>query len=308
MKILIGLDGSRYALGAVRFVARYLAADEETEVHFVHALYQAPVGLGMWPSRRTPDLRRIPADVRRIFDRAAKLLTSKRFSSIETRVRRGTPTTVVPELAAEGNYDLVVVGAKGRSDTPFLGIGSVAQAVLEHVPMSVLLTRERSPGRGWPRPDADPPEFHVLFTTDGSPYSRAATAEFFRLFEIPSIEATAVAVAELPEAAMLRRMSARRRDEYVSLVESTADDWLRRLGAQLEGYDIRAKRRLLRGRPAKALVDAADKYGVHLAVLGSRGTRGTWGPRLGSTALGVARSSPCSVLIVRSPVKRPDAD
>src|SRR5690606_42000836 len=54
----------------------------------------------------------------------------------------------------------------------------------------------------------------------------------------------------------------------------------------------------------KALVDAAGKYDVDLAVLGSRGTRGTWGPRLGSTALGVARSSPCSVLIVRSSSRR----
>ncbi len=306
MKILIGLDDSRYSLGAVRFVARYLASDDETEVHLVHALYQTPVGLGVWPSRRTPDLRRIPPEARKILDRATKQLTPKRFS-IETRVRRGTPTAVLPELAAEGGYDLVVVGAKGRSDTPFLNIGSVAQAVLEHAPTSVLMTRVREPGRGWPRPDADPPEFHVLFTTDGSSYSRAATAEFFRLFDIPSIEATAIAVAELPDAAMLRRMSARRREEYVSLVEGAADDWLRQLTAQLEGYDIRPKGRLLRGRPAKALVDAAGKYRVDLAVLGSRGTRGTWGPRLGSTALGVARSSPCSVLIVRSPGRRPGA-
>lgn len=303
MKVLIGLDDSRYSLGAVRFVARYLASDDEAEVHLVHALYDAPVGLGVWPPRRTRDLKRIPPDVRRIFERATKRLTSKRFS-IETRVRRGPPTAVVPELAAEGGYDLVVIGAKGRSDAPFLDIGSVALAVLEHVPMTVLMTRERRPGRSWPRPVGGPPEFHVLFATDGSAYSRAATAAFFRLLDIPSLEATAIAVAELPEATMLRRMSARRREEYVSLVESAADDWLRQLEAQLEGYDVRPKSRMLRGRPAKALVDAAGKHGVDLAVLGSRGTRGTWGPRLGSTALGVARSSPCSVLIVRSPARR----
>lgn len=304
MKILIGLDDSRYSLGAVRFVARYLAADDETEVHLVHAVYDAPVGLGVWPSRRTRDLRRISPDVRRIFDRAAKRLESGRFS-IETRARRGPPTAVLPELAAEGGYDLVVVGAKGRSDAPYLEVGSVALAVLEHAPMSVLMTRERQPGRSWPRPTGGSRRFHALFATDGSGYSRAATAAFFQTFDIPSLQATAIAVAELPEATMLRRMSARRREEYVALVESAADDWLRQLEAQLEGYDVRPKSRMLRGRPAKVLIDAAGKYDVDLAVLGSRGTRGTWGPRLGSTALGVARSSPCSVLIVRSPARRP---
>lgn len=306
MKILIGLDDSRYSLGAVRFVASYLAADDETEVHLVHALYHTPVGLGVWPSRRTRDVRRMPPEVRRIFDRATKRLTSKQMS-IETRVRRGPPTAVLPELAAEGGYDLVVVGAKGRSDAPFLDIGSVALAVLEHVPMSVLMTREREPGRGWPKPTGGPPGFHVLFTTDGSAYSRAAAAAFFRFFDVPALKASAVAVAELPDAAMLRRMSARRREEFVTLIESAADDWLRRLEAQLEGYDLRPRSWMLRGRPAKALVDAAGKHGVDLAVLGSRGTRGTWGPRLGSTALGVARSSPCSVLIVRSPGRRATA-
>jgi len=300
VRILIGIDGSRYALSAVRFVGQYLAGDEETEVHLVHALSETPVGLGVWPSRHTRDLKRIPPDIRRYFDRAAKRLEPRRFA-IETRVRRGVPTAVVPELAAEGGYDLVVIGAKGRSDTPFLGIGSVALAVLEHAPMSVLMVREREPKRR-----RGQPELHVLFATDGSSYSRAATAAFFQLLDVPALRASAVAVAELPEPAMLRRMSARRREEYVSMVEGAANDWLRRLEAQLEAYDVRPAARLLRGRPAKVLADAAGKYDVDLAVLGSRGTRGTWGPRLGSTALGVARNSPCSVLIVRSPARQPE--
>ncbi len=296
MKVLIAIDDSRHSLGAVRFVARYLAANDETEIHLVHALYEPPTEPSRHPSRHTRDLRRIPPDVRRVFDRALKRLEPRRLP-VDLRVRRGLPTAVLPELAAEGDYDLVVVGAKGRSDAPFLDVGSVALAVLEHVPMSVLMTREREPGR---RRGRSAP-LRVLFATDGSTYSSAATKTFFRLFDVPALEASAVAVAELPEPAMLRRMSPPRRQEYQSVVESAADDWLGRLEAQLARHDIEPASKRLKGRPPKALVDFATRQDIDVAVLGSPGTRVTWGPRLGSTALGVAKSSPCSVLIVRSP-------
>ncbi len=296
MKVLIAIDDSRYSLGAVRFVARHLAAGEETEIHLVHALYEPPDEPGRHPSRHTRDLRRIPPYVRRVFDRALKRLEPLRLP-IDVRVRRGLPTAVLPELAAEGDYDLVAVGAKGRSDAPFLDVGSVALAVLEHVPMSVLMTREREPGR----PAGRSSELRVLFATDGSRYSNAAAAALFRLFDVPRVEASAVAVAELPEPAMLRRMSAQQRQNFVSILESAADESLRKLGAQLARHGIEPASKRLRGRPSKALVDFAGRHDIDLAVLGSRGTRGTWGPRLGSTALAVAKSSPCSVLIVRSP-------
>src|SRR5690606_42029362 len=59
-------------------------------------------------------------------------------------VRRGLPVQVIPALAVKGRYDLVVAGAKGRSDTPYLPIGSVALAVLEQDAFAhVLLVRER---------------------------------------------------------------------------------------------------------------------------------------------------------------------
>src|SRR5690606_27613096 len=118
---------------------------------------------------------------------------------------------------------------------------------------------------------------------------------------VPELRASAIAVAELPGPAMLRRMSARRREEYVSLVEGTASDWPGRLEAQLEAHGVRPKTRMLRGRPAKVMADAAGRYQVVLGVLGSRGSRRKWGPRRGRTALGVAGNSRCSWLVVGSP-------
>ena len=296
MRVLLGIDGSRYSLGAARFLGQYLAASEEIEVDLVHAMPRPPTP-GNPPSRRTPDVRRIPPDVRAMLDRAMKRLEPRKLA-VQPVVRRGFPATVVPEIAIEGDYDLVVVGAKGRSDAPFLDLGSVALVVLEHVPTSVLMTRERDPRRRQPRPSE---RFRVLFATDGSTYAGNATSAFFRFFDIPDLAATAVAVADVPSPAALRRMSARQREEHVTHLEEEAARWVGKLEQQLERHGVRAETRVLRGRPAKVLVQAAEKDDAGLVVLGSRGTHGTWGPRLGSTALGVARRSPCTALIVRSP-------
>lgn len=235
-----------------------------------------------------------------MLDRAIRRLGPRKLD-MRPIVRRGFPATVVPELAIEGGYDLVVVGAKGRSDAPFLDLGSVALAVLEHVPTSVLMTRERDPRRRQPRPSE---RFRIVFATDGSTYAKTAADAFFRFFDIPDLAATAVAVADVPSPTALRRMSARQREEHVTHLEEEAARWVGQLGKQLERHDVQAETRVLRGRPARALVRAAEKGDAGLIVLGSRGTHGTWRPRLGSTALGVARRSPCTALIVRSPTGR----
>ncbi len=52
-------------------------------------------------------------------------------------------------------------------------------------------------------------------------------------------------------------------------------------------------------RPAPAIVAEAVRQQAQLIVLGYRGANDYWGPRLGSIALQVARSAPCSVLVVR---------
>src|SRR5690606_24068082 len=296
MRVLLGIDGSRYSIGAARFIGDYLASSEDVQIDVVHALPRAPTP-GNPPSRRTPDLRRVPADVRAMLERAMRRLEHRKLT-VNPIVRRGFPATVVPELAIEGRYDLVVVGAKGRSDAPFLDVGSVALAVLEHVPTSVLMTRERDPRRRRQRPGE---RFHAVLATDGSAYAAEAADAFFRFFEFPDLAVTAVAVADVPEPATLRRMSAAQRKEHVGYLEAEAKRWIGRIEARIERHGVTAETRVLRGRPAKALVEAAEKVEADLIVLGSRGAYGTWGPRLGSTALGVARRSPSSVLIVRSP-------
>jgi hypothetical protein len=99
------------------------------------------------------------------------------------------PAQIVPELAAKGGYELIVVGAKGRSDIPFLPTGSVALAVLEqHLPANVLLVREREMQEEAQMP-APLPQFTVLFATDGSSRIATTAQSFYRLFSVHLVRA-----------------------------------------------------------------------------------------------------------------------
>jgi len=294
MRILLGIDESRYALAATRFVCDYLAQPGR-HVDIVHVL-PLRVQEGAAPPRRQPEKVRVPAALRSRLDRADKQLRSRGFNTAR-HVRRGVPARVVTELAAKGDYDLVVLGAKGRSDIPFLPVGSVALAVLEQH-SNVLLVRERELQKEQRIPTTLSP-FPALFATDGSARIEPTARTFFRLFDVPQLQPIAVAVAELPESAALATMDTEERGQLLRHIQDAAGRWAREAKPLLVRPGIRPQARTLRGRAATAIVQEAGRCGARLIVLGSRGVRSPSQLPLGSTALQVARLAPCSVLVVR---------
>lgn len=297
MKVLLGMDGSRYALAAVRFVAQHLSR-AQTHVDVIHVLAgaaDAPPQRGVRASdaarhRRTAALGWL--------EQAQKRLTSTGFD-VDTLLRSGTPSRVLPTLAGRSGYDLVVVGAKGRSNVPFLELGSVALAALEHAPTNVLMVREREPGARKKQLTAKIRPLSVLFATDGGPHSRRALTTFFELFETSELDVQVATVIEEPEPQALRRLSRAQREPLLQGLKELGRERLEDAVERLRQQGVRARARALRGRPAQALVTAAATSESALMVLGSRGTAGPAGPRLGSVALAVARSAACSVLVVR---------
>ena len=296
MRILLGIDGSRYAVAATRFVCDYLAQPGR-HVDIVHVL-PLRVREGAAPPRRQPEDVRLPAVSRSWLNGAEKRLKSRGFTTAR-HVRRGVPASVVTALAAKGDYDLIVLGAKGRSDIPFLPVGSVALAVLEHqTPANVLLVRERELQKELEIPTLVRP-FPALFATDGSKRIAPAARSFFRLFSVPQLQPIAVAVAELPEPAALATMDTAVREQLVRHIQDAAGSWAREAKPLIARPGIRPQARALRGRAATAIVQEANRAGARLIVLGSRGVRSPSEPPLGSVALQIARFAPCSVLVVR---------
>jgi nucleotide-binding universal stress UspA family protein len=287
MKILLGIDGSRYALAATRFVCEFLAQPGR-QVDMLHVL-PLIVQEGAAAPRRQAESVHVPPLSRSWLDRAERRLHSRGFR-VARHVRRGAPARVFPELAAKGGYDLIVLGVKGRADNPYLPTGSVALAMLEHhVATDIVLVRERELKREKDVTSRASP-FPVLFATDGSPRIAQVAETFYRLFHIPELRPIAIAVAELPDPAVLAALESDDRRRLLSRVQATARAWVR---------EAKPVARVAQGRPATAIIDEARSAGARLIVLGSRGARSPSGPPLGSVALQVARYAPCSVLLVR---------
>ena len=65
--------------------------------------------------------------------------------------------------------------------------------------------------------------------------------------------------------------------------------------------DLKVKTLLLEGRPSSTIVEEAEKDGVDLIVIGSRGLGGITGWILGSTSRRVVESCTKPILIVKAP-------
>ncbi len=296
MKILLGIDGSRYSLAATRFVAEYLAQPGRQ----VDMLYVLPLAVreGAAAPRHQPENLRVPPVARSWLDRAQRRLRSRGFR-VTWHVRRGVPARLFPEFATKTDYELVVLGAKGRSDNPYLPTGSVALSMLEHhVPAHIILVREPKLKREQDVTTKLQP-FPVLFATDGSARVEQAAKSFYRLLNLPQLRPSVVAVTELPDPAVLAGMEAHDRKQLIRRLSTITRAWVREAKPLLARPGLRPRAQVLQGRPATAIIEEARSSGARLLVLGSRGARSPSGPPLGSVALQVARFAPCSVMLVR---------
>ena len=135
---------------------------------------------------------------------------------------------------------------------------------------------------------------NVLFPTDGEPHSLAASRRFFDLFRIEELEAEIVTVLEEPGEGPPSEVEERKRE-----AEHEAKVRLNVMENELARPPSAVRAEVLRGEPAAEVVARAEAAGADLLVLGSRGVREPDGLRVGSVALEIARSAPCSVMVVR---------
>jgi nucleotide-binding universal stress UspA family protein len=84
---------------------------------------------------------RILAEATRILEKAAaSFISGAGIVNYQTQI--GSPSGVIVDKAAD--YDIVVVGARGRKMTGELGLSPVASRVVEHSPAPDLLARARA--------------------------------------------------------------------------------------------------------------------------------------------------------------------
>jgi nucleotide-binding universal stress UspA family protein len=143
-KIMIAVDGSDQALGAVRYVSEVLSPGRIKVVLF-HVTTNIPesfwdlkdntqvreqiLSIGAWKARQDKAIRDF-------MEKARSVLSSSGFASdaVAERVQERT-VGIARDIAAEAQqgYDAVVIGRKGMGELEGLVFGSVANKVIERV-------------------------------------------------------------------------------------------------------------------------------------------------------------------------------
>ena len=297
MRALIAIDGSSEATHALQTAARLLGPIGR----FLDILCVAPEMPGRNTSGRAGRTRyrqRILAEASRILEEAAASFTT-RAGIVNYQKQIGSPSGVIVDKAAD--YDIVVVGARGREMTGELGLGPVASRVVEHAPMPVLVGRALRSEEG----------IRILAAVDGSAASLAAVETLDSLFDLDSGEICLMHVAETPwlHLGLEEDWQTYSEEDKDSSEEGSLERELVREGEiaveqvrkLLHNRHLSVSTRIDQGDPANEILSEAESGQYDLVVVGATGSRDLKHDMLGSVSFKVAWNAPCSVLIVREP-------
>jgi len=149
MKILIATDGAKQSAAAIEMLMRF-RLEPADEIKIVTVVDMAvPMAVDIYGGYM-PNTAEIEQSARQNAEQILREAASAirvHYDGIElnilTEVLFGSPESRIVEAAREFKADLVVVGSHGYSTWERLLLGSVSDAVVHHVPCSVLVVRAR---------------------------------------------------------------------------------------------------------------------------------------------------------------------
>lgn len=140
MKVLVAIDGSKYALRALKYAIKLVGRMNEpgelllVNAHDDIALRGASQFVGKTAIKDYLD------DLSQGEMQSAINAATKAGVSFKTRMLRGQVAQSIAKAAADEKCDLIVLGSKGRTALKDLLIGSVAQRVasLSDIPVTLV--------------------------------------------------------------------------------------------------------------------------------------------------------------------------
>ena len=145
MKILLAVDGSRYADAAVQTLASKIRK-EDAEVLVLQVvepkMFSTPPQIvSGYEPEVGETLKEQSQQAQHTVDRAAAALKTAGFNA-SVRVLEAETRTGILDLASEWHADLIVLGSHGRKGLKRFMLGSVAESVSRGAYCSVLIVRE----------------------------------------------------------------------------------------------------------------------------------------------------------------------
>jgi len=289
--ILVCVDGSAAALGAVRWAARdaVLRGAPLALVHISDAALPewfeiaAPPGFRQWQGQRARDFIATAITV------AEECTAASGPVQIDSQVFNSAIVPTLVGLSAE--VEMLVVGHRGHGGVlAGGGLGSVSSALVYHAHCAVAVTHDDQTVNGHV---ARAP---VLVGIDGSPASEAATAIAFSEASRRGVALMALHVWTEPWVSGYwgsfqdATWDARLSEEEESLAE--------RLAGWPERYPEVPIRRIIEiGDPARCLIEASKQ--AQLLVVGSHGCSWFRGKLLGSVGAAAVSRAKVPVIVAR---------
>ncbi len=133
-RIVVGVDGSEGAMGALRWAAAE-AERWDASVVAVQAWEFTPLIVA---TEAPIDLAELRRETDLLLDEHVRAAFGDREATVERRVVEELPARAILDAASEG-ADLIVMGSRGRGGLKGLLLGSVSQKVVHHAPCPVVV-------------------------------------------------------------------------------------------------------------------------------------------------------------------------
>jgi nucleotide-binding universal stress UspA family protein len=287
--ILVPLDGSPLAERALPFAMRLAQATSARVVLTRVTPLFGPLG-------GDADLGTAIAAQVYLDEVAAKL--AEAGLSVESSTPTGEAASEIVDEARARAADVVVMATHGRSGAGRWLYGSVADAVLRHSPVPVILVPPVATAE-WPA--AGPPR--LLVTLDGSTESEAVLGPAAALSQTLGAELVLLQVVEWPPILYGDSPDLVAFDPQELATES--ETYLRQVAQRLPG----ARYRVEIGRPVPSIIDrVAVQEQAALIAMATHGRTGLARLVLGSVATGALRHATVPLLLVRPTMSETPAD
>jgi nucleotide-binding universal stress UspA family protein len=286
--VVVGYDGSPASAAALAWAAGYVAGNHAS-LRLVHAL-ALPVVTGPMGVAAVLPVDDLVSSAEELLEQAVDRVRADHPGlAADVAVRVGPATPVLLEEVHRAR--LVVVGSTGLGELRDAMLGSVALELAEHAGRPVVVVPA-----GWTAPSA-PDERRVVVGVDGSDVSSPAVDFAFQQAADTGAVLDAVLAWSGPVSTgpgdmlpLVYDAEALAEENRVTLAESLA-------GHNDKYPDVQVRARVVRGRPAAVLAEAAR--GAELLVVGSRGRGGFRGLLLGSVSRAVLHRCAGPVAVVR---------
>lgn len=298
-RLLVPLDGSTFSQRALPLAASIAARTGGTiRLVLVHTPIALPVGdigpvtlLDQWESdHRVDEERYLEVQAKWLRDQGLEVVTELRDGEVARELRE-----------ASEEADLLVLATHGRGGLERAWLGSVADALIRHATVPLLVVRpgdDGEEGEATVEPRPAPPPRHILAATGGSAAGQAAVqqaAGLARLFEarLTLLRIVAfpggLASPYIPHAAEMDRTAVEQGEE-----QARAD--LAELAGSFTDLEV-ATRVTQAYHAARGILSAIEEEGADMVAVGTHRRSALGRAVLGSTADKVVRASPVPVLV-----------